>query len=122
MIYGGKLKELTKRPCKRKYPGKEKRSVDISISRFSGIGVHYFVSIREEYNYIWDKKEKTWRQPWSSYKDKKGRGQTFISKFNTYREAARYVKEIIAEHFSTKTHKYEYEGEGTGRWLYRDGD
>ena len=56
MIYGGKLKEL-KKPHRRKYPGKEKRLVRISIARFAGIGVHYFVSIHEEYNYIWDKKE-----------------------------------------------------------------
>jgi len=122
MIYGGKLKDLTRRPYKRKYPGKEKRQVRISVMRFSGIGVHYFVSIREEYNFIWDKKEKTWREPWYSYEDKKGRGQTFNSKFNTYAEAARYVKEILSEHFDMKTHKYEYEGEGTGKWLYKDGD
>lgn len=122
MIYGGKLKELTKPPCKRKYPGKEKRPVHISILRFTGIGTHYYVSIKEEYNFIWDEKEKDWRQPWYSSEDKEGSGKIFIGRFNDYGSAASYVKEIIAEHFDKKTHKFEYEGEGTGRWLYRDGD
>ena len=121
MRYGGNFKKF-KKPLKRKYPGKEKRPVKISVSRFPGIGIHYFVSIREEYNYIWDKKDKDWREPWRSYEDKKGSGKVFVNKFNTYGAAANYVKKILSEHFDTKTHEWFYEGEGTGRWLYRDGD
>ena len=54
MLTGGYLKDLPL-PHRRKFPGEELRSVWISVSRYSAVGgCHYYVSIREENNPIWD--------------------------------------------------------------------
>jgi hypothetical protein len=118
-IYGGKLEDIPK-PRKRKFPGRTKRKVEVSIESYELVGGrHFYPSIQEEKNPIWDKKEKAWRSPWI---DPKGEGKRESSRFDTLEEARAWVRKMLKK-FPKETHKVEYEyGPRRPKWLYREGD
>jgi len=69
--HGGHLEEISK-PHTRFFPNPyRKRKVTVTISRYYGIGLHYYVSLQEEDNPIWN--GEAWQTAWD---DKEGRGRT----------------------------------------------
>jgi hypothetical protein len=117
MLTGGYIKDIPK-PHRRMFPGKTKRKLRISVARYS-CGVHYYVTIREEDNPIWDKslhgpgwgKERAdkpigWHVAWD---DKKGKGREFEQRCNTSRAASKYIADMVAKHFPADL--YEIEGD-----------
>lgn len=119
MLWGGYLREIPK-PHKRKWPeSREKRTVNISCSIYSGIGKHYYVSILEEDNPIWNAKREVWQKAWD---DKKGKGKSFGTRsFDSHRQAMDHIRKILAENFSPETHWF-YENSTGETWFYREGD
>lgn len=66
---GGHLADIPE-PHIRKFPNPfVKREVKITISRYYGYGEHYYVSVKEESNPIWN--GSTWVDAWD---DKEGKG------------------------------------------------
>lgn len=118
-IWGGYLRDIP-RPHRREYSNRSKtrRPVSISIQKFDGIGIHYYVSIREADNPIRSLKEKVWRFAWD---DKKGKGKVFINRFSTPEHAAEWIKEILKDNFPKTKYEIEYEDVDV-KWLYREGD
>lgn len=102
----------------RKFPNKEtKRLVRVSINVFYGIGVHFYVDIAEEFNPIWT--NEGWTQ---FYEDRKGEGFWTLNKFNTIKEAKKFVQKIFRQKFSTTTHQLVYGPTDSKKWCYKDGD
>lgn len=118
-VWGGTIAEVP-RPHIRWFPGsRRKREVEVSVSVFEGIGRHFHVGIIEEDNLLWDRKERCWRKCWQ---DREGMGKTFSARFTTEIAARRFIRNVIEEHFSRKTHKIrDLEGRAK-RWFYREGD
>jgi len=101
-MIGGHLKEVPK-PHVRWYDKRRgKRLVKVTVMGFWGIGHHYYVTLREDSNGIWNTKEECWQECWD---DPKARGQQFDKKFGNMVLAAAWVKEIAKKHFPKKTHK-----------------
>lgn len=102
---GGELVSVPK-PHVRYYslvnPHKPKRGVKISVMKYYGAGTHYYVSIKEDDNPIWNAKEHCWHYPAD---DVKGRGRDFEQKFNTLLEAKLFVRDKLKKHFPLSTHK-----------------
>lgn len=70
---GGYLNEIPE-PHIRKFPNPySKRKVKITVSRYYGYGIHYYVSIREDDNPIWNSERNLWTRAWD---DKEGEGKT----------------------------------------------
>jgi len=100
--HGGHLKDIPK-PHRRWYDDKRrKRTVEIEVMVFWGIGHHYYVNIKEDYNGIWNTKEETWQECWD---DKNARGKQFDKKFSNIIEARLWVETIRKKHFSKGRHK-----------------
>lgn len=98
-----------------------KRRVTISIIMFYGIGQHYWVSLKEDGNPVWNTEEGYWFEPWSD-RDPEGRGKRLdTQKFNTLIEAKRWIAETLAKEFPKKTHTY-YNSNTYKRWYYKEGD
>ena len=99
---GGHIKQVPK-PHKRWYDDKRrKRPVKITVMGFWGLGRHYYVSIKEDGNGIWNTKEKTWQECWD---DPAARGQQFDKKFDNMVLAAEWVRTMTKKHFPKHTHK-----------------
>jgi hypothetical protein len=104
VCHGGYLKEVPK-PHKRWYDDKRrKRVVQIEVMVFWGIGHHYYVNIKEDWNGIWNAKDELWQECWD---DPKARGKQFDKKFDNCVLAAEWVKQIQKKHFPKRTHKLE---------------
>jgi hypothetical protein len=124
-IGGGSIKDYPN--AKRKFPGRTKRLVRISARMYYGIGKHYWITMHEENNPIWDAKEKAWRECWDDLK-KNGRieSQSFLSIVS----AKLWIEEVAKKYFPKKTHKLQdidFGGlteEDEKRWLgiYKEGD
>lgn len=91
------------------------------MSVFYGCGTHFYTSVVEEDNPAWD--GELWRYPWV---DRYGKGLSFHEKFDTEDEAKAWVRAIVAEHFSLKTHKVvcndNLDTDEPLQWFYREGD
>lgn len=94
-VYGGRLEDIPL-PHIRLYPTLAKRPVEIHIHKYYGIGKHYFPTIEEENNPLWDSSEGVWRQAWD---DKESKGREFSSRFNYLYQAKNWVKKIIETEF-----------------------
>jgi len=105
MITGGYLKDVPL-PHKRRWPGeKRQREVHAQIARYVGaMGRHYYASIQEERNPIWDTSDAFGRPGvagWVCCWDDEGcKGkQLFTEKFDTHVQAMGWVKRMMTEHF-----------------------
>jgi hypothetical protein len=101
--YGGNPEDIPK-PWKKKFPGKEKRLVEIAVVIFS-VGVHYHTSISEEDNPVWDSSGDCgggWRTFW--HHPKNLRGRFFEQSCATPYHAKKFIDETLRK-FPKKTHK-----------------
>ena len=103
---GGYLKELLfSDPPRRFFDDKRrKRPVHVKIicyGDYGGIGVHYYVTVTEDHNPIWDSKQNIWTSAWDDYV---GEGKKFENKFNTYIAAQNYVRKVTKK-FPPKSHR-----------------
>jgi len=100
-----------------------KRNVRVNITLYSGMGVHYYASVEEEDNAVWDpgwrKGEGGWTRCWGCDEKK---GLRFDQQCNTAEEAERWVRETLRKKFPRKTHKYSYDCGEPKKWFYREGD
>jgi hypothetical protein len=111
MTFGGFFKD---------YPGAKrlfdepgyKPKIHIGIRKYYGIGNHYWVTVQEEYNPIWD--GQGWRVCW----DDPLKRRDFTDAFNTKKQAEKWLKEIINSHFKD----FQIEIEPYSEWFYKDGD
>ena len=117
MLTGGHLKDIPK-PHHRMYPCKNgKRPLRITVMRYS-CGVHFWVTITEDDNPIWDTSayDGTWGGSegqvigWhSAWDDKEGKGRAFSEQCNTPREARIYIAKVLRENFPAD--QYEIKGD-----------
>lgn len=114
VTHGGYFEDLPKPWVFRFGPGSPlKRQVNVSVHRYYGIGQHYWVSIDEEDNYIWDAKEKVWRHPWGKTKTgeddwqngKLIKGQLFSRPCLSIALAKSYVRHTLNRFFPETTHE-----------------
>jgi hypothetical protein len=118
LFFGGYLEEVPK-PHKRKFDDKRrKRRVFIRITIFYGIGIHYYVDIREESNPIWHKDKKCWWEPWD-FKDDR---LYFTERCLTEKDAMDYIKKMELKYFPSTTHKLIKGDLGQKKWNYKEGD
>lgn len=100
----------------------EKRKVRVEVTRYYGVGVHFYATVEERPNYVWD--GETWRQPWAAGGFPDLDGKRFSGRFDTYTEAVNFVNTRIAENFSPTTHEL-YDSSGFGKienfqWFFAD--
>jgi hypothetical protein len=114
-VTGGHIKDFQHlSPFTRKFPNRySRRKVKVTISRYYGYGPHYYVTIQEEDNPIWDGKE--WRMCWD---DKEGKGISDTDLYfggdmdakirvEAYQEALGKANMLIKKYFAN--HKVEWE-------------
>jgi hypothetical protein len=103
----------------------------------SAIGAtHYYASVDEERNHVWDGEKWTQSWPpeisyepgsdWPEFKER-GEGRKFDKGFLTEKAAENYINRILKKHFSPETHTIEWDrrNQETAKYLkYRikDGD
>lgn len=103
---GGHLADIPL-PHIRYWPGADrKRRLTIGISRFYGVGEHYYLRIVQEKNPIWNSQEGYWHTAWD---DEDGNGTTETqlyfdgkiskTKFSSYAEITGYAKWVAKTHF-----------------------
>lgn len=125
LIYGGNIAHYP--GARRQFPGRKKRRVSISARSYYGIGKHYWVTMHEEDNPIWDTKEKSWRICWDDFE---GRGAIESKSFLSIVSAQGWIKEVQKKQFPTKTHVVDAVDFGglteadEQKWLgiYKEGD
>jgi len=125
--YGGNIAELPK-PRRRRYGTRkrEKRPVKVSVHKYYGLGQHYWVSLHEDDNPIWDKKEKGWRFCWD---DNEGKGRIFSEPFLSMLSAQLWIEEMVKtefpkKHFELNTNLNGLTEEDEKVWFgtYKEGD
>ena len=99
LISGGNIKDYPN--AKRKFPGRTKRHVRVSVRMYYGIGKHYWLTLHEEDNPIWDSKEKAWRE---CCDDLKKNGHIESEHFLSMVSAQDWLEKIINKLFPAKTH------------------
>jgi len=110
------------------FPGRAKRRVRVRIRLYSGIGRHYYAHITEDSNPIWCTGRHDFTEPghWHEAWDDAGKnGLDFTQKFDAECWAQKWIREIITQHFPSKTHLVVSENNGKplrDRWFYREGD
>lgn len=118
--YGGYLKDIPK-PYKRKFPDERKRRVCVLVTQYYGIGIHFYVHIREEENPIWDEKENCWRIAWDDESEETG-GKRFHKRLNTSEQVENFIKETWEKEFSEETHVLEFQYDEDKRYFYKESD
>jgi hypothetical protein len=117
--FGGEVDEYT---TKRWYDDpKHPMVVNLSLTKFSGIGMHFYVEIATSPNSLWSEKLQCWGRPWRD----PDRCQYWSEKFNTEAEAQAFIKTTLLTGFKkgpvvvfVKMHQ----NAQTVPWFYRDGD
>jgi hypothetical protein len=108
-FYGGDLNDIDL-PRVRYWPnGPRKRPVDVKITtlRGSSIGaIHYYLTVEEAYNELWNPTEKRWVKPWDYHRDNEGCGFECKLSFTTYDQAAETAKFLVNLLFSDES-KYQ---------------
>lgn len=84
---------------------------------WSGIGIHYHTSIKEDENPVWNEAEKHWQQPW----DHKSRWSV-DEKFNTPEEARAFVIKTLKKQYKKKKIRVCVRSSGVRSWFYKNGD
>ncbi len=100
---GGHLAELPK-PHFRRYGKhrKELRPVRVGVHKYLGLGQHYYVSLSEADNPIWDAKEKGWRLCWD---DSGGKGELLHNRFGSLTSATLWVRTQAKKRFPASRYK-----------------
>ena len=98
-IFGGNVKDYP--GAKRRFPGKRKREVTVSVRMYYGIGKHYWVSVKEKDNPIWDGEH--WRTCWDDFE---GRGRIESQSFLSMVSAQQWLESLKKKEFPKKTHKW----------------
>jgi hypothetical protein len=118
-VMGGKWKDVPK-PYQLYYPRTDggKRGLSVGVHKYYGVGVHFYASVREADNYVWDSAENVWRRPWDANDGNKLypslEGKDFSDKFDTHTEARNFVNKILKREFSPGTHEVT-DGSGVGK-------
>lgn len=126
MITGGYLRDVPK-PHNRKWPdSSDKRNVLVTVGVYQAIGEHYYVSIAEEHNPVWDTRDAWvwgrpgeaigWRKCWD---DVEGQGKVFEGKFDLRCQADSFIQRIVSEHFPPETHRVLINAENMEDYYYR---
>jgi hypothetical protein len=106
---GGHLENVP-RPHERKWPdSEEKRRVKVDVYTWRGMSlgaVHWYGSVEEESNPVWDSSILDWRLCWD---DEKATGREFRGDFDTKEEVVSWAKEIIGREFEPETHYLHFE-------------
>jgi hypothetical protein len=125
-IFGGKLSDISP-GSKRKFPGKEKRKVKVSIGTFDFIGgIHYYVDLEEEDNPFMCRCTDSFSpnrglHEHRPHNDEEGRGKAFHNRFDTKTQAERWAVKKFKEEFSKKTHVLvEKYSEKKRQWMYKN--
>lgn len=131
---GGKLEDVVPQPVLRKWPAAYahgvKRKVRVRVTKFTGIGHHYYVSLTEEDNVVWqttvdDMSERPfWMKPWE---DPEGRGRDESKRCFTIGGVDNFIRRCVEKHFPSETHYLETMHEDelrlvNNRWHYNEGD
>ena len=130
-ISGGNLVEIPL-PHKRYFDDRRRRrGVSVNIMRFP-LNPHYYVSIKEADNPIWNPREENerggaWQLCWD---DKEGRGLRHDQKFNTAKLAEGFIRKFLRRKFPRNKYFYTderdmlyHERPSTHRkWYPREGD
>jgi hypothetical protein len=117
--HGGYIRDLPL-PHRRYWPNEaEQRGVTIRFRDWSAAigGSHINLEIKEEHNYIWDEKERIWRECWD---DDKGMGFRLDTKFERYEDAIKVARAIVRIMF--QKHKVRWDGKRTRHVYAREGD
>lgn len=121
--FGGNIAEVPKPHVRFYANSRRKRSVELNITRFAGFGVHYYATVQEVFDPVWDGRPEhgCWRECWD---DAMGKGQRFSEVFNTPGAAERWLRQILAKHFPKRSHKYRRANLGRlpRRWIYPEHD
>lgn len=123
--FGGKLEDVPKPHFYLWDKLKRKREVRVRITKFYGVGVHYYADLKEEDDAVWNRridppytKQAHWQKCWN---DPKTDGRSFLRRCNTPEEAVEFVRQTQREHFPKKTHKL-VEDIDRKEWFYKEGD
>jgi hypothetical protein len=99
-----------------------KRDVRVSVTSWIGIGIgakHWYVTIEEEDDMIWDEEDQYWVKCWDH--PDKYKGRHFSEQFIGEADAKSWARMIVAKHFSDGSHNVRDES-GTP-WMYdKEGD
>lgn len=116
-FFGGHIADIPK-PHRRYFDDRRrKRDVEVSICDYLGIiGKHFYAVLTEEFNPLWNAKEKRWQQCWD---DDAGRGSTLSKQCYSRSEAEEWCHRAGRKAF--KRHRFVHVGQKL-RWFYRDGD
>ena len=108
MLSGGYLKDIPK-PHRRRWPDdtEAKRCVHIRCAMYS-VGVHYWVSLEEEDNPLWN--SGVYNDSWGdsagtiigwqiAWDDEDARGRRFEKQTKSFAEAQHFARKVMAEHF-----------------------
>lgn len=95
----------------------------VRCHRYDGIGIHYYTSLEEEGNPIWQEKDKAWVTAWD---DEKAKGRRFDKRCNSQSIARQFIKKTFLEEFSRETHVLVYDSYVDDfpkvKWFYKGGD
>jgi hypothetical protein len=119
--FGGYVKEIPK-PHKRFFDDKRRVwPIRVSITRYMGIGVHYYPSLELESNPIWNAEAKSWQL---AHDDDEGAEKRIRGpQCNSYEEAAKWVEYTYKTRFGRRKQRYKLVHQFTDeRWFYREGD
>lgn len=109
------------RPIRRFYRRNEV-PVEVDVMRFSGLGVHYYASVKSHPNPVRGEKDEKGEWVWYQYPDDvRGRSREYRKKFDTAGEAERFVRDTLRKHFKEQPFTRAAHV-GRQRWYYRDGD
>jgi hypothetical protein len=122
---GGYLRDIPD-PHVRRWPGDAKpRDVRVHIMRYYGIGIHYYATVEEEDNPLWDEATQCWRVAWD---DDAARGRHFDSHAClSYHWAKWWAKAVLEKHFQGDTYRaigwsVDEDTDDVMRWFQREGD
>ncbi len=91
-VYGDNITDMPSGAIRyKRYHKYSKRKMSISILRFTGIGLHYYVTVEEDNNQYWNEKEQVWQRFWD---DDSVKGIYDTKRFNTLKEAEAYIKKV----------------------------
>lgn len=111
-----------KEPIQRLFDdSRRKRQVQIIVTRFWGAGQHYYVSLKEEPNWIVNPEDGGLVSPFDDTPANKGR--ELNKKFNSTSEAQRWIEMMFRGCFKNRKRDFsKYQGNVSPRWFYKEGD
>ena len=115
---GGYLKESKVSEPYKRYHDDHPIKVNITVLKFHGIGIHYYCTIKEEPNFIWEEESQTWTEFWDDpYKLREFQNGNFL----TVEDARKWIQETLNENFEPGTY-FVSEENNDDTWFYKDGD